>query len=94
MSVALVDTPPTTEQVAASRTPVTTPIANGIIVFHGLALAVLVGSDGPGPWPAVRALVAVCVTAAAVWVGRSPVRRRGTTSVLVFGLVGIIAGIG
>jgi dienelactone hydrolase len=94
MSVALVDAPPTTEQVAASRTPITSPIANGIIVFHGLALAVLVGSDGPGPWPAVRALVAVCVTAAAVWAGRSPVRRRGTTSVLVFGLAGVIAGIG
>ena len=90
MSVGLVDAGPQTERRAVRGATAT----DRIIVTEGVALAVLVGFDGPGPWPAMRALVVICVAAAVLWARRSPVRRRANSAVLALGLVGLIAGVG
>ena len=90
MSVALTDAEPKTERRAVRPATPT----DRIVVAQGLALAVLVGSDGPGPWPAMRALVVSCLAAAVLWARRSPVRRPANSAVLALGLVGLIAGVG
>jgi dienelactone hydrolase len=85
-----VDTGPQTEPgVARAAT-----LIDRIVVVQGIALAVVVGSDGPGLWPAVRALVVICVAAAVLWARRSSVHRRANSAVLALGLVGLIAGVG
>ena len=63
-----------------------------VTLVLGLALAVVVGVDGPAPWAPVRAMVALIVTGAVMYaIRRTGTHRRGTPLV-VFGLVGIIAG--
>ena len=90
MSVGLADAGPQTERRAAREATAT----DRIVVTEGIALAVLVGIDGPGPWPAMRALVVICLAAAVLWARRSPARRRANSAVLALGLVGLIAGVG
>jgi dienelactone hydrolase len=90
VSVALAEAGPQTERSAVRGATAT----DRIIVAEGIALAVLVGSDGPGPWPAMRALVVVVLAATALWARRSPVHRRANAAVLALGLVGVIAGVG
>jgi dienelactone hydrolase len=67
-------------------------VASTIVIVHGAALAVLVGADGPAPWPALRALVVMTLTAGAVRATRGMNRRRTSATLLAFGLVGVIAG--
>ena len=61
---------------------------------EGAAFAVLAGLDGSAAWQAARVVVAVAVTAWAVWfIRRARSARRGATA-LLFGIAGTAAGAG
>jgi uncharacterized protein len=63
-----------------------------VVVVHGVFLAVVVGVDGPAPWPSVRALVALGLTFAALVVSRRSGPRRRGSALLTVGLAGVIIG--
>lgn len=59
-----------------------------------VALAVLVGSDGPMPWPAVRAAVVLVAGTSSVALGRRTGPSIAAAVHLVVGVSGLIAGAG
>ena len=73
------------------RSPVVLP---AVMAAQGVAFAVLAGLDGSPVWRVARVLVAVAVTALAVWFTRRAGRVcRGATALLL-GIAGTVAGAG
>jgi hypothetical protein len=68
--------------------------AEVLVAVQSVAFAVLVGVDGPAPWPIVRAAVVLVVGAACVGAQRRLGRRAAATAIVVFGLAGLIPGLG
>jgi dienelactone hydrolase len=83
---------PRREQVPARRrSPVVLP---AVIAAEGVAFAVLLGLDGSPVWRVTRVLVAVAVTAVAVWVTRQTGRAGRGVTALLLGIAGTTAGAG
>src|SRR5271165_4345170 len=83
---------PRSEQVPSRpRSPVVLP---AVMAAEGMAFAVLAGLDGSPGWRVARVMVAVAVTAMAVWFTRRAGRvGRGATALLL-GIAGTVAGAG
>jgi hypothetical protein len=101
-SIALIDDDPAAPPVnAPPGTGLRAPGIGGpisfttrIVVVHGAALALVVGVDGPAPWPAVRALVFGGMAAATAQAWHRSDSRAARWAVLVVGLVGVVLGVG
>jgi dienelactone hydrolase len=101
-SIALIDDDPAAPPVnAPPGTGLRAPGIGGpisfttrIVVVHGAALALVVGVDGPAPWPAVRALVFGGMAAATARAWHRSDSRAARWAVLVVGLVGVVLGVG
>ncbi|MGD9996736.1 MAG: alpha/beta hydrolase [Ilumatobacteraceae bacterium] len=75
-------------------TQLPTTATDVVVASTSLLFAVLVGVDGPAPWPVVRAVV-VLVAGAGCLVARRRLGIRGKmVPTLSFGLAGMIAGLG
>ena len=61
---------------------------------EGVAFAVLAGLDGSAVWRVVRVLVAIAVTALAIWFTRRAGRTGRGATALVLGIAGTAAGAG
>jgi pimeloyl-ACP methyl ester carboxylesterase len=89
------DTAPTPDvPAAATPGPVRISPVEAIGVVHGVLMATVVGVDGPAPWPAVRAVLALGMTVAVVFVWRRTARRGGAVALLGLGLSGLVTGVG
>jgi hypothetical protein len=65
-----------------------------LLAVEAVAFAMLVGVDGPMPWPAVRAAVVLVGVATCIALQRRTSRSIAASLVLVVGLSGLIAGTG
>ena len=66
-----------------------------VALVLGLSLAAVVGAEGPAPWPAVRALVVIAATAAALGArDRRGHLRIAMLPLLALGVAGFVAGAG
>jgi len=84
--------PPRSGQVPPRpRSPV---ILLALMVAEGVAFAVLAGLDGSAVWRVARVLVAIAVTALAVWFTRRAGRTGQGATALVLGIAGTAAGAG
>ena len=88
------DTAPPLDVVPATRALASISPVEAIGVGHGVFLATVVGVDGPAPWPVVRGLVTLALTATALVVWRRTAQPRRAAAVLVIGLLGLVTGIG
>jgi hypothetical protein len=66
----------------------------GVMTAHGVAFAMLVGLDGSSVWRAAPVLVAVAVTALAVWFTRHAGLAGRGAAALLLGIAGTAAGAG
>ena len=83
---------PRSEQIPSRRrSPVVLP---AVMAAQGVAFAVLAGLDGSPGWRVARVLVAVAVTALAVWFTRRAGRAGQGTTALLLGIAGTAAGAG
>ncbi len=62
------------------------------LAVHGITLAVVLAADDPVPWPQVRAIVALGMTAGAWWAAGHAGRRLRGSALLAIGLLGLIVG--
>lgn len=65
-----------------------------VIGAQSIAFAVLVGTDGPAPWPGVRVVAVLVAGGACIAVRRRVGRRASAIAIVAFGLSGLIAGVG
>jgi uncharacterized protein len=83
---------PRSEQVPSRpRSPV---VLGALMAAEGVAFAVLLGLDGSPGWRVVRVLVAMAMTALAVWFTRRAGRTGQGATALLLGVVGTVAGAG
>ncbi|HWM21135.1 MAG TPA: alpha/beta fold hydrolase [Ilumatobacteraceae bacterium] len=78
---------------AAPRAPARISRVEAIVMAHGLFLAMVVGFDGPAPWPAVRAVFALGVAGAVLFVWRRSAGQDRAAALLGLGLSGLVTGI-
>lgn len=79
------------QKVSGARRSATTEIVSVLTI---IAFAVLVGVDGPAPWPIIRAAVVLLVGAGALLAERRVGPRASTATVFGLGIAGLIAGLG
>ena len=83
---------PRSEQIPPqARSPVVLP---AVMAAQAVTFAVLAGLDGSAGWRVARVLVAVAVTAQAVWFNRRAGRAGQGTTALLLGIAGTVAGAG
>jgi uncharacterized protein len=83
---------PAVEEVGVEATSRWITPVNVLIASHGLAAAVLLGGGAPGE--IARSVTALAITAGAIVVDRRPRTWLSDLAVLVFGLAGLMAGVG
>ena len=82
---------PHSDQVRRLRSPVVVP---AVMAAEGAAFAALLGLDGSPPGQAARILVALALTALAVWFTRRAGRTGRGATALLLGIAGTAGGAG